>query len=405
MACKYPGLLSVVIPLGMTAGVAGFLQKDDRQTQIRRALSFVTMFVVGTAITIGPWLVKNTVETGNPVYPLAYSLFGGADWDAQLNAKWKNAHSPKTHSPLDLLVKFTDVTVKSDWLSPLLFGIAPLAFLLKTRRGIVVWLWAYVGYLFLTWWVFTHRIDRFWVPLIPVVALLAGVGATWSSRLSWRLTWLGLFAVIALFNLTMIITPLCGYNAYLIDYNRARQHTEGYYSPGIPQLNRNLPPDSKVLCVGNAVVFAAEFPTVYNTVFDYSVFQQWFAAPQDNLPPAQWKLRPTDEIRRKLQAEGITHIYVNWQEILRYRDKGSYGYTDFVTPARFEELQQRGILGPQWKISDQSNYGRFEQLSETNQADLQRWHPSLIGSMIIPPDNHSLPVFQRYQIFPVVTKR
>ncbi len=403
MSCKYPGLLSVVIPLGIASIAAGFLQSNERSAQVRSALRYAAAFALGTIITIGPWLLKNSLETGNPVYPLAYSIFGGADWDAQLNAKWKAGHSPKTHSLLDLAEKFKDVTVKSDWLSPFLFGIAPLAFLLKSRRRLVIWLWVYVCYLFLTWWIFTHRIDRFWVPMIPVVALLAGAGATWSSRLSWRTAWIGLFALVSLYHLTMIVTPfsLCGYNAFLIDYDRARQHTEGYYSPGMPRLNRELPPQSKVLCVGNAVVFAAEFPVVYNTVFDYSIFEQWFADPQPGLPPGEWPLRSADEIRQKLREEGITHVYVNWAEILRYRDRGSYGYTDFVMPARFAELQRIGILGPEWTINDQSGYGSWEQLSETNRAELRAWQPSLLRSLTIPPNNQPTQMFVRYQIFPV----
>jgi len=403
MACKYPGLLSVVIPLGLAAVILPLLPDKDRSANVAAALKFGVAFGLGTLITIGPWLLKNSVETGNPVYPLAYSIFGGADWNDQLNAKWKNGHSPKTHSPFDLAEKFKDVTVKSDWLSPFLFGIAPLAFLLKDKRRIVVWLWVFVGYLFLTWWIFTHRIDRFWVPLIPVVSLLAGAGATWSRQTVWRVTWISLFACVSLYHLTMITSPLslCGYNAYLIDYQRARQHTEGYYSPGMPLLNQNLKEGAKVLCVGNAVVFAARFPTVYNTVFDKCVFEKWLAEQQTGVLPGEWKLRPVEEIRQKLREEGITHIYVNWAEILRYRDDGSYGYTDFVTPARFAQLQELGVLGPAWESHDQSAFGRWESLSDTNKADLHRWKPTLRRTVALQPENQPVQAFQRYQIFPV----
>jgi hypothetical protein len=48
---------------------------------------------------MGPWLVKNLMETGNPVYPLAYSLFGGADWDAATNIRWVRAHSAARSDP------------------------------------------------------------------------------------------------------------------------------------------------------------------------------------------------------------------------------------------------------------------------------------------------------------------
>lgn len=403
MACKYPGVLSVVIPLGAAVVAIPYLIHRDKDAPFRDASRLAAVFALGTAVTVGPWLVKNTIETGNPVYPLVYSVFGGADWDAQLNAKWKNGHSPKTHAPLDLAEKFIDVTVKSDWLSPLLFGLAPLAFFLKPHRRIVGWLWIYVAYLFLTWWIFTHRIDRFWVPMIPVVALLAGAGATWSVGRLWRSIWIGGFFLVALFNLTMIIGPfgLCGYNAYLIDYDRVRQQTENYYAPGIPRLNHDLPPDAKVLCVGNAVVFNAKFPTVYNTVFDYAIFEQWCADKNKNVAAKNWPLHSAEDIRRKLQAEGITHIYVNWEEILRYRNTGSYGYTDFVTPARFEQLQKMGLLDLQWPIDDQSSYARLAGLSKANRADIDSWQPSLITRFRFQPEDEELPAYRRYQIFPV----
>lgn len=34
-------------------------------------------------VLVAPWLVRNALWTGNPVYPLAYSVFGGEDWSAQ----------------------------------------------------------------------------------------------------------------------------------------------------------------------------------------------------------------------------------------------------------------------------------------------------------------------------------
>ena len=46
-------------------------------------------------------------------------------------------------------------------------------------------LWGYAGYLFLTWWLLTHRLDRFWLPLLPVLAVLAGLGADWVRHRAW----------------------------------------------------------------------------------------------------------------------------------------------------------------------------------------------------------------------------
>ncbi|HLQ44498.1 MAG TPA: phospholipid carrier-dependent glycosyltransferase, partial [Planctomycetaceae bacterium] len=164
MACKYPGLVSVVLPLGLASGVIAWRQcrqhspsaaateamttnvelvlpdgdlpivaAADGTGNVPTPLKALLAFGVGVAITIGPWLLKNLVETGNPVYPLAYGLFGGRDWDAASHAKWRAAHSPKSYAIMSsdvdrtLAQYFIDVTAMADWLSPLLFGFAPLA--------------------------------------------------------------------------------------------------------------------------------------------------------------------------------------------------------------------------------------------------------------------------------------
>ena len=80
--CKYPGLISAIAPAGLAAGLAGVSRKSGR---------IAAFFVAGAVIAVGPWLSKNAVNTGNPVYPLAYRVFGGRFWDEELDAKWSRA--------------------------------------------------------------------------------------------------------------------------------------------------------------------------------------------------------------------------------------------------------------------------------------------------------------------------
>ena len=308
MACKYPGVLSVVIPMFGVVVVSTI-----RQTRSEQATRFhwkaPAAFVLGTTIAIGPWLIKNAVETGNPVYPLLYSVFGGHDWNAARN----------------------------DWLSPLLYGLAPLAFLMTRRRRLAGWLWGYLTFLFGTWWLLTHRLDRFWVPMLPVAALLAGAGATWTSDRLWKKTVGVVLAAALLFNLGFVSTPLCGYNAYLTDLSAARRTAEKT-APAIAFLNESLPANAKVLCVGEAQVFDARFPLIYNTVFDDSYLERWCRAEKKS----STELRSRDEILDRFADEGITHVLVNWQEIKRYRN--SYGYTEFASRDTFARLQTLGVL-------------------------------------------------------------
>ena len=403
MACKYPGGVQVVLPLGIAVGVFPWFVSSMKAEWWKPGLRYGGAFALGTAIAVGPWLLKNTVETGNPVYPLLWSVFDGRDWDAELNAKWRAAHSPDDYAFSDVGVKLVDVVAQSDWQSPLLFAFAPLALLVgrianpsdgKGRIGnpsygrTAIWLWCYVAFLFAAWWLLTHRIDRFWVPMLPVVALLAGAGAAWCTERAWAIAAAVCILVALVYNLKFITTPLCGYNEYLIDYNAAARQVEEF-EPGISFLNRHLPQNAKVLCVGEAALFNARRPVIYNTVFDRSIFEEWCGRPVAGKPPADRPLRPAAEIRERLKAAGVTHVYVNWQEVLRYRR--TYGYTKFVTPQRFAELVRTGVLGPPLTDDEHRAYIRWDALSPEDRREVERWGPALRKTR----------AFKRFEVFPV----
>src|SRR5690606_24127456 len=118
-----------------------------------------------------------------------------------------------------------------------------------------------------------HRLDRFWLPIVPLGALLAAVGIEGIGRAAWHKFAGILFALAALFNLMIITSGLGGLNTYLADID-ALVDTTLVQPPGILYLNRELPEGSKVLLVGDANVLDARFPFVYNTVFDKSLLEE-----------------------------------------------------------------------------------------------------------------------------------
>lgn len=396
MACKYPGVLSVVIPIGFAlSGFSWYLLKDHKRIRMSVTLKLIAIFSIGTLLAIGPWLLKNLLETGNPVYPLLYSVFGGFDLNDQLNLKWKNGHGMKPLSLDGLAVNLMDVTMKSDWMSPLLFSLAPLAFLNRQHRRLTKWLWIYVGFLFFSWWVLTHRIDRFWVPMIPAVAVLAGIGATWSTQRVWKISLSITILFAVLFNLGFATSGLGGNNAYLDDLNYARKFTTSLVGPEIYQLNQmKLGPEQVVLSEGDAELFNAEFPVIYSTVFDKSIFKQWMANLDPDVPDHLLSMKPASEIKEKLKAEHIAYIYVSWAEILRYSLPGSYGYSGFVTPARFQQLIKEGVL--EQPLPNQFSYRELDSFSKRDLNFLLSWAPELIV------ERGGKRYFITAQIFPVV---
>lgn len=393
MACKYTGLISVVIPVGCL--LAWFSVRQAQQARRWTPLFLgAAAFAVGVLFAIGPWLLKNAMETGNPVFPLAYSIFGGEGRDAAMNAQWQRGHSShyatRADWVRDLPVKLTDVVANNDWHSVLMFAFAPIALLAGWRRK--VWaVWAFIGWQFAAWFLFTHHIDRFYVPMFPAVALLAGCGASWL----WQFAagrWCGgalMLASIA-FNI-WIMHHIGGFNAGRLDLRDARDLV---VSPSQRWLNEeyssgHLPKDFKVLCVGEAALFHAKFPYIYNTVFDRSIFEACFA---ERGASGELRLRSPDDARERLRQRGITHVLVNWSEILRYREPGSYGYTDFAHPDWFAKLQSAGLLGPALPLPDAA---AFASANESRQKQVAEWAPSLGVSVA------DRPGIRAVQIFPV----
>lgn len=325
MACKYTALISAVIPAGVV-----LLAWSAR----RRTLSGLLPFAIGLGLSVGPWLVKNQLDHGNPVYPLANRLFHGSPWSPEREQKWQNAHGPRAIGGAELLRDASDVAGRNDWQSPLYVALAPLAFVQRETRRWAGWLGLNAVYLFATWWLLTHRLDRFWLPILPTLAVLAGLGASWTWQRAWTF-WLVTITGLGLFcNWFYDTTALAALNRWTDRLETLRQEVPRLASPSLTWLDEHLPDDAKVLLVGPAGVFHMKHPIVYNTVFDDEILERLAGE------------RTHQDVLRELADRSITHVWVDWSEIARYRSPGNYGFTDFVTPALFQSLVDSQVLDP-----------------------------------------------------------
>ena len=367
MASKYTGLLLAVLPTAAgwccwwwraSGGVRCLLSAGEQR---RGFLREAVLYAAGVLLATGPWLLKNAVETGNPVFPMAWSVFGGTEWNEPLNERWKQAHGAPEHSLERIPQHFLDAAVRNKWTSPLLFGLAVPVLLCCWRSEPLRLVWLAVGWGFLTWWGLTHRIDRFWVPVVPLLSVLAGAGVMLSGVWWWRVLVLGSVLTGTIFNLRFSTLALVGFHAGLMDLEGAR---ELVIRSDLRVMNEQLPAGAKVLMVGEAEVFDARFALLYNTVFDESVFEELTAG-----AGVAGSVAAADEVRERLRGAGVTHVLVNWREVLRYRLPGSYGYAEYVQPERFEELREGGVLGAA-RVLGQSSWSG---LGETERRVVQQW--------------------------------
>jgi hypothetical protein len=324
-ACKYPALISAVLPFGLLALAASYHLRSCRP---------MFGFALGLALIAGPWLLRNLLDTGNPVYPLAYSIFGGSHWSVELDARWAAVHGPRPTSLAALADGLLEVAGRSDWQSLLYTALAPLALLRPgTRRG-AAWLWAYAAYLFVTWFLLTHRLDRFWIPMLPTLAVLAGLGADWSRNRAWSIVLLVVLSLGIAASGVLATTDLCGPNRWTAPLVTIREATITELNPPLALLDRSLPPAARVLLIGQASVFPLDQPILYSTVFNHELFERLARG------------RTASEVHAGLRERKISYVYVDWAEIARYRKPGNYGFSDFITPERFAALVAAGVLGP-----------------------------------------------------------
>ena len=371
MATKYTGLISVILPTAVLIAARLWRPRDELlSSDVNRRISLLRVaaaFSLGAAIMILPWLLKNLAETGNPVYPLAYGVFGGNEWTPDMNARWKPAHAASEHDLLRIPEHILGAAVYNKWTSGLLFALSIPAVLLWRRNKILPVVFCLLFWGFATWWGFTHRIDRFWIPLIPLLSLAAGTAWLISGSKVWKAFLLTVIFAVTVFNVRFCGTALVGFHVGLTDLDVARQTT---IRSDIRFLNDTLPKDAKVLMVGEAEVFDAAFSLVYNTVFDDCLFEEWTTLPEDNGRPVKdRRMLPPKAIRDTLAAHGITHVVVNWGEILRYRMPGSYGFTIYVQPFRFDDLVKFEVLGTSKILLSRP----WDSLSATERKQILSW--------------------------------
>jgi 4-amino-4-deoxy-L-arabinose transferase-like glycosyltransferase len=329
VATKYPAVLFVLLPLAAWVFVGN-------RTAAKRGM----IFLLAATVACGLWFGKNWVLTGNPTYPLLYSVFDGRSWDMHKEQQWNQVHRPHDFSMKTLGKDLGRVALTSEWLSPLVIPLAVLAFFGWGRRFPVRWgLLAYIFFVIASWWLLTLRIDRFWIPVLPVIAMLAGIGACWSEERWWR--WMLAALLVIGLGANFLVASSGQGNAWFVSLTRLRNDPD-WIDPWHKYFNAEII-DGRLLAVGDAAAFDLTVPVLYNTCFDDCIFERLV---QGKTP---------QEVRAAFASHRITYIYVNWSEIDRYRR--TYGFTDFVQPEVFDRLVAEGVLEPLPPIEGSSGRG------------------------------------------------
>lgn len=360
-ACKYPGAVFVAVPLCLLQGLLSYKKHGGKF-----AIVAATTFLLAAFLGGGAWYAKNAQLAGNPVYPLAGEWLGGRSRTPERVAQWNRAHQV----PVDArgngfsLGQFAEslrnFALTSDYAGPLLAPLALLGFCLLAWRawrrdaqlaplifcGAFVWLFA-------SWWLFTHRIDRFLAPAVPFAALLAGAAVVSRNDAAWRGVLATLLALGSLYGMLELASAHPADNRWFVALEQLRDDRSPVLEPTDvsppnalsrishaahrvhQQMARTRPnwrPTDGVLLVGDARPLDYRCRAYYNTCFDACLLVEWL------------ENRSAEEQRALLKARGVKLVVLEWAEIGRYRSPGNYGYDPRLTPEFVDALVRQGVL-------------------------------------------------------------
>ncbi len=336
---KYPSAPFVVLPLAAAALLA--------PGGARCRLKALAIFSISALAVASPWLIKNIILTGNPVYPLLWGIFGGRDWSAFQQARWAMAHTPKGGLGWQQWARHVLGVLFGEphgLVSLAAFAFVPFALVGpgRTKRSLFVLAFALL-YLFI-WFAFTHRIVRFLVPGLTVMAAVSGAGLF--SLGPGRIRSGFMAAAVLLVGLSLFYTagfygarpdpsvPLFGeYEGFLAENHPAYTAWR--------RAAAELPEGAYVYLHAEPETFYLDFDFAATTVFDRKLLDEVaMSAPE------------AEGIAAELLDQGFTHIFVNWATFRRQQETYVFtfegrehaGYSEMSGPDFFEEMEAAGII-------------------------------------------------------------
>lgn len=305
--------------------------------------------VAGLAM-LAPWLVRNALASGNPVFPFAASLFASPDgslghWSAEQVARYSRGHAfdgsildrlrlaafPEPAAPgTATIARYRGLSHPNFGLFFLMLLPAALATLNAATRRTALLLIAMLAVQLAAWLSFTHIQSRFLLPLLPIGAVLVALALAGAKPRPLAATAAGVAALAQLaYAVAIFLTqrPLPGSalgrpNALLLPGINARTGTAAIGElAGAFQADRDAwlaqaPPEAFVnaLFPGKTVYLLGGATPLYfagsvrvNTTWDAWPLGDLIAAHPDD--PAAWSAG--------LRAQGIDLVLVDLAEIER----------------------------------------------------------------------------------------
>ncbi len=309
--CKYLAALTVAAPIALVMAMmpvpGGGLRRLPR----------VLLAGAGGALSFGPWLLRNLLATGNPVYPFLAAVFpaGGRLGGSAGEVASKIPGIGWARPDLSQIVSLTTFSPVGDAgaIGPAYLALLPLAAwaVWKGRRSFatvlaVVSLGATLG------WIAGPPTGRYLLPAVAALAALAGAGVQRALGRSQRTArpWLAALLGTGLaWSALGGTTPVelarlaCTLGRGNVDEIMARYAS---YWPAVRAVDRELPADAKVLLVGESRTMYLDRDVIVDDPFVTPLLVTLAESAQT-----------ASAIAAELRREGVTHVLINRQEAAR----------------------------------------------------------------------------------------
>ncbi|MEZ6235800.1 MAG: hypothetical protein R3B68_16575 [Phycisphaerales bacterium] len=388
-----------------------------------RPREWVVMATAGAAAGVAmlaPWMIRNAMAGGNPVFPFASSVFGSAHWTTEQLERFAAGHAfdGTILDRLRLLVlpdpnsgeAARDVALYRGMTNPqyaLLFPAALLGSLVgfvRDRRATLLLL-AMLLLGAAAWLFTTHLQARFLLPLVLPACGLVGIACSgviggrpeqgdagralatmgvseWAALITAimrRVLALLLILIQSLVLVSLLANQRSGGPNEITLAGPSLFTGHGAEDPReLPaaMVNAGLPPDARVYLLGDATPFYLSRHLVWNTTWDASALGdairadlalQQSASTTVGSPDAEAIDRPA-RWTASLRSRGVTHVLVNLAELRRYWSNGMYDPD--ATPARVDAwLGSFGAPIAAWPETGQALFALPRDASDPNADD------------------------------------
>lgn len=318
--------------------------------------------LIGWVAAMLPWWVRNASACGNPVFPFATTLFGTAHWTAQQAATFAHGHRSSAGFVSRLAALWNEffrygfgsppdpeASWRPQWLVLPWLGVAGLlaAGTQRRLRGLSLELTIMLLIQIAFWIGATHLKSRFLLPAAVPLAMACAAGFSAISQPN------RVQGAASRFVLPILLLAWCAGPAWIFQFERegepaaaigqARSLAGIGLKPDDAQalaetlpavyINLKLPPNAKVLSLGDATPFYFQRPVVYQTTWDRGLLSALIRDHPDD--PDSW-------LKGIVQA-GFTHVLIDRTMLSLWEHEG---WNDpAISSAKIEALA--GVLTPE----------------------------------------------------------